>query len=213
MHEFPRYRAPSDEHVRDLVRTHPFALIVSGGGTGGAPLATHAPVVLDTYPTEGDLVGATLLGHVARANPHWQRLDPEVPTLLVFSGPHGYVSPTAYDDDPNVPTWDYAAVHLTTTVEVLEGREDGMHVVTRTVEALEALEPTAWDMTTSIPTFERIVDGIVAFRFRVLEQHAVFKLSQGKPREVRRRVAAAARARGGSSAEVADLIEQVGGDR
>lgn len=214
MHEFPKYLAPSQQEIGDLVRRHPFALIVSNGGTAeGAPTATHAPVIIERMPADGGFVGAELLGHIARQNPHWQQLTDGDAVLLVFSGPHGYVSPTAYADDPNVPTWDYAAVHLTARVTVLAGHDDGMHVVTRTVAELEKLEPTQWDDTSSLPTFRRIVGGIVSFRFDVIEQRAVFKLSQDKPREVRDRVVAAARARGCPHGDVASLVERIGADR
>lgn len=213
MHEFERYAAPSQDEVNELVRRHPFALIVSnGGGADGAPTVTHTPVIVERAGRGGGLVGGELLGHIARKNPQWRQLVDGEPVLLVFSGPHGYVSPTAYADDPNVPTWDYAAVHLTARVTVLEDPDDGMHVVTRTVAELEGLEPTAWDMTGSLPVFERIVGGIVSFRFDVIEQRAVFKLSQDKPAEVRKRVADAARARGCPYGDVAALVERIGGD-
>jgi len=212
MYEFEKYRAPSSAEVHDLVRQHPFALIVSnGGGAAGAPTVTHTPVIIERMPEDGGFVGAELLGHLARKNPHWQQLTEGESVLLVFSGPHGYVSPTAYADDPNVPTWDYAAVQLTARATVLEGHEDGMHVVTRTVEELEKLEPTQWDHASSLPTFERIVGGIVSFRFDVIEQRAVFKLSQDKPRDVREKVVAAARARGCPYGDVASMVERIGG--
>ncbi|MFK4759416.1 FMN-binding negative transcriptional regulator [Microbacterium sp. ZW T5_45] len=213
MYEFEKYLAPSQQEVNELVRRHPFALIVSnGGGADGAPTVTHTPVIIERMAPDGGFVGAELLGHIAGKNPQWQQISDGDSVLLVFSGPHGYVSPTTYADDPNVPTWDYAAVHLTARVTVLEEAADGMHVVTRTVAELEALEPTSWDMTSSLPTFERIVGGIVSFRFEVLEQRAVFKVSQDKPREVRRRVAAAARDRGCPYGDVAELVDRIGGD-
>jgi len=212
VHEFPAYRAPSQGEVTDLVRRHPFALVISGGGADAAPTATHTPVIIETLADDAALVGGVLLGHIARKNPQWQSIRDGQPVLLVFSGPHGYVSPTAYADDPNVPTWDYAAVHLTARVTVLDDRDASMHVVTRTVQELEALEPTAWDATSSLATFERIVGGVVSFRFDVIEQRAVFKLSQDKPADVRARVMAAARERGDRHGDVASLIERVGRD-
>lgn len=212
VYEFEKYRAPSQHEVNDLVRRHPFALLVSnGGGAADAPTVTHTPVIIDRMAEDGGFVGGRLLGHIARKNPQWQQLSDGESVLLVFSGPHDYVSPTAYADDPNVPTWDYAAVHLTARVTVLDDPADGMHVVTRTVEELEALEPSAWDMTDSRPTFRRIVGGIVSFRFDIIEQRAVFKVSQDKPREVRERVAAASRARGCPYGDVAELVERIGG--
>lgn len=213
VYEFEKYRAPSQHEVNELVRRNPFALIVSnGGGAAGAPTVTHTPVIIERMAADGGFVGGELLGHIARKNPQWQQLTDGDTVLLVFSGPHDYVSPTAYADDPNVPTWDYAAVHLTASVTVRESAADGMHVVTRTVEELEALEPTTWDMSSSLPTFERIVGGIVSFRFEILEQRAVFKVSQDKPRDVRQRVAAASRARGCPHGDVAALVERIGGE-
>lgn len=212
VYEFEKYPAPSQHEVNDLVRRNPFALLVSNaGGAAGAPTVTHTPVIIERMAPDGGFVGGELLGHIARKNPQWQQLADGDPVLLVFSGPHDYVSPTTYADDPNVPTWDYAAVHLTARVTVLEDPDDGMRVVTRTVQELEALEPSAWDMTSSVPTFERIVGGIVSFRFAIIEQRAVFKLSQDKPREVRQRVAAASRARGCPHGDVAELVERIGG--
>ena len=214
VYEFEKYLAPSQHEVNELVRRHPFALVVTnGGGAAGAPTVTHTPVIIERMAPDGGFVGGEMLGHIARKNPQWQQITDGDSVLLVFSGPHDYVSPTTYADDPNVPTWDYAAVHLTARATVLEGESDGMHVVTRTVEELESLEPTAWDMQSSLPTFERIVGGIVSFRFEIIEQRAVFKVSQDKPLEVRERVAAASRARGCPYGNVAELVERIGGDR
>lgn len=210
MHEFPAYRAPSQLEITDLVRTNPFALVISGGSAEEAPVATHTPVIIERLAADDGLVGGEMLGHIARKNPQWRSLQDGQPVLLAFSGPHGYVSPTAYADDPNVPTWDYAAVHLTARVTVLDDPAESMHVVTRTVHELEALEPVAWDPTGSLPTFERIVGGVVSFRFEVTDQRAVFKLSQDKPADVRERVVAAARARGCPHGDVGGLIERIG---
>lgn len=210
MHEFKKYPAPSGRDIVELVRRNPFALLVTGG-RGEAPVATHAPVILPASAAPGDtLVGSTLLGHIARSNPQWRQVDPEVPVLLVFSGPHGYVSPTTYGYTPSVPTWDYAAVHLTARVEVLEGADDCMTIVTETVRAAESLMPERWDMTTSLERFEQIVGGVVGFRFTVIEQKAVFKVSQDMPADVRDRVARDARARDAQHGDLATLVEREG---
>lgn len=210
MHEFEKYVAPSGADVVELVRRHPFALIVTSA-PGEAPVATHAPVVIPAGAAPVDsLVGTTLLGHIARSNPQWQAIDDADPVLLVFGGPHGYVSPTTYGYDPSVPTWDYAAVHLTARIEVLEGAEDCMHIVRETVRAAEDLMPTRWDDTASIATFEKIVGGIVGFRLQITDEKAVFKVSQDKPDDVRERVARDARERGDAYGDLASLVESKG---
>ncbi|MET8865144.1 FMN-binding negative transcriptional regulator [Nonomuraea sp. NPDC004580] len=171
MHVFPRYQADDPAQVTELVRRNPFALVVSADG-GGAPTATHVPVIL-----EGDtLEDGTLLGHLARANPHWRSWGPGTEVLVVFTGPHGYVSPTVYGTDPAVPTWDYAAVHVTGRVELLD---DAMEVVERTVTAAESLREPSWEPTpASRERFRALLPGVVAFRVHVRSVQAMFKLSQ-----------------------------------
>lgn len=208
MHEFVKYQAPSDEAVVALVAAHPFALVIATGADG-VPVATHTPVILDPAGRpSGGLVGEILYGHVARVNDQWRDFTPDRDVLLVFEGPHDYVSPTAYGYDPAVPTWDYAAVHLTARIEVLESAADCLRIVQDTVRALEDLEETQWDMHASIPVFERIVEHVVGFRLHVTSQRAVFKLSQDMPEDVRGRVADASRARGCPYGDVATLIEE-----
>ncbi|MEV4110446.1 FMN-binding negative transcriptional regulator [Nonomuraea sp. NPDC049695] len=132
MHVFPRYAAKDPSQAAALIRENPFALVVSA--VDGVPVATHVPVIPDE-----DRV--TLVGHMARANPHWRSFESSPDVLVVFSGPHGYVSPTVYGTDPAVPTWDYAAVHVTGRVELLD---DALDVVERTVAALESARSTWW---------------------------------------------------------------------
>ncbi|GFJ91979.1 FMN-binding negative transcriptional regulator [Phytohabitans rumicis] len=140
MYVSPRF--PVDpRHAVDLVRRHPFALVVSADG--GVPLATHAPVLVESA-VDTSFVGATLLGHLAHANPQWQGWERAPAVLVVFAGPHGYVSPTAYRTDPAVPTWDYAAVHLTGTIEVIPDTGGTLDVVERTVRAMESTRTPQW---------------------------------------------------------------------
>ncbi|WP_166427318.1 FMN-binding negative transcriptional regulator [Nonomuraea mesophila] len=190
MHTFPRYAAADPAQVTALVRENPFALVVST--VDGVPVATHVPVVL-----EGTAVaGGTLLGHLARANPHWRSFASSPDVLVIFSGPHGYVSPTVYATDPAVPTWDYAAVHVTGRVELLDDPLDALDVVERTVTALESLREPAWEPTAaSRDRFRALLPGVVAFRVHVRTEQSIFKLSQDLDAERYSRVRDAAAAR------------------
>ncbi|WP_427885487.1 FMN-binding negative transcriptional regulator [Kribbella sp. GL6] len=178
MHVYPRFAAPSQRAVAELVRTHPFATVVSAAD-GAAPVASHVPVILprDVDP-DASLVGCTLLGHMGRKNPHWEMFRDPSPILLIFSTSHAYVSPNVYDFSPAAPTLDYAAVHLTGEVELLEAEEQALKVVEATIEALESMRPRQWDPGPSREYFGRIVRGVAAFRIRVTGEQAMFKLSQ-----------------------------------
>jgi len=201
MHEFRQFAAPSPAHELELVRRNPFAMLVSGGDP---PVATHTPILLPDGAESLD----TLVGHMARANPHWRSLTGEV--LVVFSGPHGYVSPTAYGYAPAVPTWNYAAVHVTGTAEVIDDREETLAVLEHTVRTAESTRDPAWDMTSSRARFAELVRGVVAFRIRVREVRSNFKLSQNMPADVRARVRADLTAhRYGAVAELMAEVEGV----
>lgn len=76
--------------------------------------ATHMPLLY--VPEEG--IKGQLYGHFARANPQWKQLEGQR-VLVIFNGPHAYISPTWYANKPAVPTWNYAAVHCYGTVELL----------------------------------------------------------------------------------------------
>jgi transcriptional regulator len=125
---------------------------------------------------------------MARANPQWQTFDPARPVLLIFTGAHAYVSPALYQREPAVPTWNYSAVHVTALPQILPQGEATMQVLTKTVQAMEALRGTRWDMSASLERFHHLAGGIVAFSLRVATVQAVFKLSQDLPDELWQRV-------------------------
>jgi transcriptional regulator len=188
MHTYERYRPRSQAEVNRLVREHPFAVVVSAP-SGQAPVATHLPIILppDLAP-DGPLVGATVRGHMGRANPHWQQFRNGPQVLLVFGTSHAYVTPQSYDPGPTAPTLDYAAVHLTGPVELIEDAAETLDVVEATVATFESARPTQWNPCSSRELFDRILAGVVAFRVEVDTQDAMFKLSQEKTEVVRRRV-------------------------
>jgi transcriptional regulator len=183
VHVFDEYAATSVAQVTAIVRQNPFALVISSGPP--APVATHVPVVVP-----GDRVepGAVLWGHMARANPQWESFSADAPLLVVFSGPHSYISAGHYARTPAVPTWNYSAVHVTARPEIIDDPADTLGVLTETVRACEGVGGTGWDMTDSVPRFEQIMSGVVAFRLHVLSVQAVVKLSQDKPDELWHRV-------------------------
>jgi len=179
----------SMEEVRRLVSANGWALLVTGGDQG--PLATHLPCLLDPELDPGggarDLV---LIGHTARADPQSQRLHDGCEALLVFQGPHGYISPAWYESGPYVPTWNFTAVHVYGVPQLLE-EDEGFAVLERTVEHFEAAREPPWRLGTSIDYARRIASGTVPFRLAATRIEAKAKLSQDKPPEVQDRVIAA----------------------
>jgi transcriptional regulator len=187
MHTYPDYIAPSGRAIAQFVHDNPFAVMASS--TPAAPLATHTPVVFPPGVEPGDsLVGKRLWGHIGRANDHWQLFAENPYALFVFSTSHAYVSPSAYQFTPAVPTLDYAAVHLTGRVTVLEEARDSLAVVEQTVYQLEGRRSEQWDPTDSEHVFKQILSGVVSFTIDVETESAMFKLSQDMPKDVHERV-------------------------
>ncbi|MFI6475180.1 FMN-binding negative transcriptional regulator [Streptomyces sp. NPDC050516] len=185
------YREPENSWMIDLIRGNPLALAVANGSAEDGPFATHLPVIFDPGTPDdfsGELPGATLLGHMNRANPHWAALETGSVLLLTFTGPHSYVSPTVYEVTPAAPTWNFTSVHVRGVVEKIDSIEETLDVVQSTVRAFEGAFGNGWDMTASLDYFRKIVPGVGAFRFKVTGAEGMFKLSQEQPSEVRGRV-------------------------
>lgn len=207
MFEFPRFGTGDPRHAVALVRENPFALVVSA--VNGPPVATHAPVLVESV-ADDTLVGGTLLGHMARINPQWRDFVGSPEILLIFSGPHGYVSASVYDADPAVPTWDYAAVHLTGTVELITDPDGTLDVVEQTVATVESTRPQPWQPSArSRERFVSLLSGVTAFRVRVTRQHSLFKLSQDGDDDRRRRVRDEFRTGPYPNPALAELMERV----
>jgi transcriptional regulator len=92
--------------LHDFIEAYSFATLISQKGQDVD--VTHLPVMLNRDQGEK----GTLFWHVAKANPHATAFDELKSALLIFHGPHAYVSHTWYTTSPSVPTWNYAVVHV-----------------------------------------------------------------------------------------------------
>ena len=208
MHTYPNYHAPTSRDIVDFVRASPFALMVSSGSPW--PICTHVVSVPAPGVEPGEsLVGSTFWAHMGRANRHWRLLQERPEVLFVHSSSHGYVSPSNYDFDPAVPTVDYTAVHLETTVEVHQDPGRVLEVVEHTVDVLESRRDPAWDMTSSRELFARLAPLVVAFEVTITGEQAVFKLSQDMHRGIRDNLRTEFSAPGCPHADLAALMERL----
>ena len=209
MHTYPSYVAPSGAAIAAFVAANPFAILATSAD--GAPVATHVPVVFPPGAEPGStLVGARLWGHMGRANEHWRRFATQPEALLVFASSHAYVSPSSYGFTPAVPTLDYATVHLTARVTVLEEPAESLAVVEQTVLRLEEQRAEPWSPAGSRHVFERILPGVVSFALDVETESAMFKLSQDMPAEVHARVRRDLLEGDRRHPDVAELMRRVG---
>lgn len=167
--------------LHDFMRRHSFAVLNSHGE--GGLIASHLPLLLDAKsgPNGG------LLGHMARANAQWKRVEGEV--LVVFSGPHAYVSPSWYEAPDTVPTWNYVAVHAYGTFHATDEREALLDILRRSVDTYESPRSIPWVLDESAAHVDKLLKAIVGFRIEITRLEGKWKLSQNHPEERRQRVA------------------------
>jgi transcriptional regulator len=200
------YRVTDDGWLCRVIRGYPLATLVTNGSD--LPLSTHLPVIAESETPSR--VGATLFGHMNRANPHWQSLVPGQAARLIFAGPHGYISPSVYQTTPAAPTWNFASVHLCGTLELL-GVDQVIEVVRRTVATFEPAFGAGWEPEESLRYFDRIAPGVGAFRFTVVAVHGQYKFSQDKDAQTQERVIDwFARSPSGTGRDLADLMRSYG---
>src|SRR6266550_8463933 len=135
-----RYRESRLPVLHSLMRQYSFAVLVTHGRSG--LVGTHLPFLLD--PDRGPL--GTLVCHLARANSQWRDVDPGDEVMVVFSGPNAYVSPNWYQAHPDVPTWNYAAVHAYGPWSPSEDPEVIHRVLARTVSEYEGGFEHPWTL-------------------------------------------------------------------
>jgi transcriptional regulator len=167
------FAPPSEADVTRLVREHPFAWVVSApdGELSATPLPIR-PVVDD----EDRIV--ELRGHFARSNPHVALLRRTPRALLLFMGPHGYVSASWLRDRTRTPTWNYAMVQYLVDVEFVEDVARTDWLMRDLVDAMEAGRPAAWSLDEMGPRYRQLASGVIGFHAHIRGRRAKFKLGQ-----------------------------------
>jgi transcriptional regulator len=196
--------AVSDQKTLDaFIERHDFATLVSGSAAG--LVATHLPIMLQRSPGK-----AVLVGHVARANPHWRQFDGSTDALAIFHGPHGYVSPTWFARASAVPTWNYAAVHVYGRPRASEDRDVTTAALKALVARYENTRAKPWRMEDLAPdVYARLAAAIVAFEMPVERIEGKFKLGQNRSREERLGVLQGLEAEGAPGADaLAEFIKE-----
>jgi len=189
----PHFAELDPTTLHAFIERHSFGLLVSQ--VEGVQFATHLPFLLDR--TNGP--NGALLGHMARANPQWRELAGQT-ALAVFSGPHAYISPSWYEAENVVPTWNYVAVHTTGPIELVESGDELLKIIERSVAIYEATMPRPWVLDTAGRFVGRMLSQIVRFCLRIDRLEGKWKMSQNHPTERRENVIRALEAQGGENA-------------
>ncbi len=195
------YRNEDPAALRGIIERYPFATVVSL--REGEPSASHLPLMWAPGGEHG-----LLIGHMARANPQWKTWDETTRVLVIFQGPHSYISPAWYEQQVTVPTWNYVTVHACGTPILTHdtGRLREMVVeLTRRYEGGSG----GWAVERAEPIMVTELKAIVGFEIPIYRIEGKFKLNQNRSEADQRGVV---RALEGSperdQREIAELMRQ-----
>jgi transcriptional regulator len=174
------FREEDRTTLHALIRGTGLAMLVSNG-RDGLPEVSYLPLLLDA----GDGPHGSLLGHLARANPHWKSLAETPRATAIFNGADAYISPNWYPTKQahhrHVPTWNYEAVHAVCRVEVFDDAVRLRDVVARLTERFEAGRADPWTIDQAPADYiEAMLKAIVGVKLPIEELQGKRKLSQNR---------------------------------
>jgi len=166
------FEVDDPELIRTFIEENNFGLIVSSKD-GSSIHETLTPFL---YSSDENVV----LGHMARANPHWKEWNENRRVKIIFQGPHCYISPNYYQSSINVPTWNYTAVSMEGEVELVEDLSEQKAFMHWLVDKHEQSLPHPWRFDETNEQLLKLFNAVVFFRVRITNTTAKFKLNQNK---------------------------------
>jgi transcriptional regulator len=168
----PNHFNVNDEIIIDhFLRKHSFVTLVA---TSNQLIeAVHVPVIISQDRKN-------ISFHIAEANPIKNFLILESTVLMIFTGPHGYVSPRWYTK-PNVPTWNYTAIHVYGRVQKVLDQRSVLQDLEKLVLRYESKElAEKMFVGSDMPIIAKQVPAIIGYEIEVSDIQAKFKLSQNR---------------------------------
>lgn len=162
-----------------FMRAYNFAIVVSVKDE--IPIATHLPFVIEERDSE-----LVLISHMSKANEQWKTVA-EKDVLVIFSEPHAYISPTLYEKQQNVPTWNYVSVHAYGKITILDSDEGKLSVLHKQMQFFEESYIEQFK-TLDQKYIDGLLKGIVAFEIAITNLQAKEKLSQNKTNSEREKI-------------------------
>jgi len=196
MHTPNNFIENDKNRIISLANEYAFATLVTV--KEGDPFSSHLPLMIEGNET------FTILGHMAKSNEQWEHFQSGNDVLVMYQGPHAYISPSNYEE-PGVPTWNYSAVHMYGKATLISEEQEVRNLIESLSHKYEKYQNEPW--TPKYP--DRMIDAIVGFRIKVDRIEAKSKLSQNKPKGDRVNIMTNLRSSGSEGAiGVAKLMEE-----
>jgi transcriptional regulator len=158
--------------LHDFMDQYPFVDLVTPSPT---LRITHLPVILDR--TAGAY--GRIFGHIARQNPQSREFDGRKAGVVVFRGPHGYISPAWFAKSDVVPTWNFAVVHASGRPKAISDRKELHEMLARMIASFERYQGSSYDFSKLPESYvSSLMDAIVGFEMQIESLEGKFKLGQ-----------------------------------
>lgn len=167
----PYYKENDELKLIEFMQAYNFATLISTNNSNIC--ATHLPFVIEKRGAK-----LILVCHMAKANPQWEVFT-QNEVLVIFQGPHAYISPTHYEKQQNVPTWNYIAVHATGKAKIISEPSEVIALMEKTINHFEKGFYEQWKNLSS-EYVNGMLRAIVGFEIEVTKLEGKFKLSQNK---------------------------------
>jgi transcriptional regulator len=170
------YHETDINEMYNFIEKNGFGILVNASSE--FPMATHIPVQLK----KKDNKNFALIGHLSKVNLQWKLFEKYSKVLVIFHGAHSYISSSWYKD-PNVPTWNYKAVHVYGKIKIVD--EDELY---KSLSELVKHYETNVENPISVETLpqdmiKKEMKGIVGFEIEIEKIEGVTKLSQNRNSE------------------------------
>ena len=169
------YKEERPEVLQAFVKQHAFATLLTTTHDGIE--ASHLPLIY--RPDQGS--HGRLIGHMAKENQQWTALESAEDVLAIFQGPHCYVSPSLYESNFAVPTWNYPVVHIYGTPTTVTDESDLRNMLSELLSIYESHRDPAWSVSWTDERYGELLQAIVGFEIEITRIEAKFKLSQNRP--------------------------------
>lgn len=170
------FRVAEPAKLTAFMQAHSFATVITHDGTSS--FASHLPVLW--RPEPGEPLRGTLSTHLARANPQVRHFEEGREVLVIFQGPHAYVSPAWYATAPAVPTWNFTAVHAYGVPRVIAEHDRLVALLREMVAWYDPPEAGRWNGELPDDFRDRMIGGLVGLEIAVTRIEGKYKLSQNR---------------------------------
>jgi transcriptional regulator len=165
------------DKIGEVISSNSFATLISKDGE--SLFASHLPFLYN--PDQGGK--GKLISHMAKANRHWQLFHEKEEVLVIFNGPHAYISPSWYANEVAVPTWNYVTVHVYGIPRIMQTEAELNAVLDETVQKHESGLPNPWTPNLPDELKSKLTQMIVGFEIEITRIEGKFKLGQNRSKE------------------------------